>query len=72
MKDPIIASLQDWKYENKAFEGVMALFSIDINIEKNWSNCQSGFRPSIKEEYYRLSSAGNKGKVMQNILVTWS
>ena len=50
----------------------MALFSIDINIEKNWSNCQSGFRPSIKEEYYRLSSAGNKGKVMQNILVTWS
>ena len=35
MKDPIISSLQDWKYENKAFEGVMALFSINTNIERN-------------------------------------
>lgn len=71
-KDPIIASLQDWKYANKAFESVMDLFSIDIDIEKNWLNFQSGFKSSIKEDYYRRSSAGNKGKVMQNVLVTWS
>ena len=71
-KDPIIASLQDWKYANKAFEGVMALFSTDVNIEKNWSYFQIGCKSSIKEEYYSLSSARNKGKVMQKVLVTWS
>lgn len=65
MKDPIISSLQDWKYENKAFEGVMALFSINTNIERNWSHFQSGFKSSINEDYNRLSSAGNKGKVRQ-------
>ena len=50
----------------------MALFYRDVNIEKNWSYFQIGFKPSIKEEYYSLSSARNKGKVMQKVLVTWS
>lgn len=36
MKYPIIVTLQDWRYPNEAFEGVMVLFTLNINIEKNW------------------------------------
>ena len=34
MKYPIIVTLQDWRYPNEAFEGVMVLFTLNINIEK--------------------------------------